>query len=370
MTRGKMAGSLPTTKLGRTGWECTRIGFGGIPIGQIEDSEAAGRVLNHAIDCGINLVDTSYNYKLSQTHIGRHLSSRRSQYFLISKQGRTDAKGFWEELNRALVEMQTDCLDAYFLHSVSTREKWDAMMAPDGAYGALKDACERGLVRHTGISIHRDLDTMKTAIESGRFALILLVSSILDHEGTEPLLELAKEKNMGTLAMKALVGGQLVPEGGLLPPDIRYAVIRDCQRFVLSRDYVDCTLVGFKTVEEVNLGVEAALAPPITDNEIRTLRNRVGKIGKEFRYGQFCQRCGYCQPCPQGIRIPEIFQAASLHAAYPDKLKPMVLARYREASGNILDCTECRKCVDVCPSGILIPEKLKEIHEEFRTEHA
>jgi hypothetical protein len=75
---------------------------------------------------------------------------------------------------------------------------------------------------------------------------------------------------------------------------------------------------------------------------------------------QACLRCGYCQPCPNGIDIPAIFRAAGMAENYPDSLKPMGLELYAAQARTADDCDECGQCVECCPAGIRVPERLRE----------
>jgi aryl-alcohol dehydrogenase-like predicted oxidoreductase len=83
---------LPTRELGNTGYPVTSLAYGamelrGAPGGpQLSDAEA-GVLLNTVLDVGINLIDTSIDYGLSEERIGKFISSRREEYFLATKCG-------------------------------------------------------------------------------------------------------------------------------------------------------------------------------------------------------------------------------------------------------------------------------------------
>lgn len=83
---------LPKRTLGRTGLEVTALGYGamelrGAPVGAEVDEAAAERVLNAVLDAGINFIDTSIDYGLSEERIGKYIAHRRSEYYLASKCG-------------------------------------------------------------------------------------------------------------------------------------------------------------------------------------------------------------------------------------------------------------------------------------------
>lgn len=83
---------LPKRTLGRTGLEVTTLGYGAMELrggarGRQLSEEDAGRILNNVLDSGINFIDTSIDYGMSEERIGRHIAHRRDDYFLASKCG-------------------------------------------------------------------------------------------------------------------------------------------------------------------------------------------------------------------------------------------------------------------------------------------
>mgnify|MGYP000082397702 CR=1 FL=1 len=350
-------------RLGATGLEVSVIGFGAIKLPEITVEEAV-RVLNRALDLGINFIDTARSYRDSEAKIGVALKDRRDEFYIATKTHSRDEDGAMKDLEISLRELKTDYIDVYQLHTVSSKELYRKVMSSGGALAALKRARQKGLIGHIGITIHRDLDVMRWAIESGEFETIMLAYNPLDPEGVERegILELAKEYGLGVIAMKPLSGGQLVmPEtemGRQLGND---PLVRGCLRYVLSNDAVSTVIPGMKRVEEVEENVSVADMPiPMSEEEKRELFKLIGSLGREFRYGQVCLRCGYCLPCPQGIPIPEVFRAYDAYLNYPDEVREVGLRIYASLPVKPDACVECRLCVAKCPAGIDIPARLKE----------
>src|ERR1700756_4647244 len=84
--------AIPQRELGRTGLPVTVLGYGamelrGSPRGRDVTEVQAETILNAALDAGINYIDTSIDYGVSEERIGRYISHRRSEYFLASKCG-------------------------------------------------------------------------------------------------------------------------------------------------------------------------------------------------------------------------------------------------------------------------------------------
>ena len=356
-------------RLGKTELEVTAVSYGAIKLPGISEEEAA-ECLNRALDLGVNYVDTARNYRDSEAKIGKALKDRRDEFYVATKSGARDYDGAMADLESSLRELQMDYIDIWQLHSVSNDQAWQAVMGEDGALKAQRKAQDEGLVRHASITIHRSLDVMRKAITSGEFETVMLCYGPLDSEHVADILPLAKQQDMGTIIMKALSGGRMTypkdaRRAGLGGPD---ALVAGALRWVLSDANVDCVIPGMQAVHEVE--ENAALADPfipLSDEERRELIGLLGEFGGQYRYEQRCLQCGYCQPCPQGVEIPAIFQAASIVRGYPDDLKRMGYEMYQALEVGAEACVECEQCLEKCPAGLPIPEMLKEARELLTT---
>ena len=351
--------------LGKTGLEVSVIGFGAIKLPGISREESA-KILNRALDMGVNYIDTARNYRDSEEKIGFVLKERRDDCYIATKTTARDASGLVADLETSLRNLQTDKIDVYQLHSVSDGDAYRRVMAPGGALEGAKRAKAQGKIDHIGITIHRDLETMRAAIMSDEFETILLTYSPLDQEGVEAeMLPMAKERNMGVIIMKPLSGGLLClpePEREKLGHD---PIVVGSLRFILGNENVTMAIPGMQRMREVEENVPVGDMPPLTAEEEAELRKAIGSLRKEYRYGQSCLRCGYCQPCPQEVPVPTIFRALDMYRSYPDNLKHLGLELYQSLEVKADSCVECRQCVEKCPAGLDIPALLKEAVEVF-----
>jgi len=353
-------------KLGKTGLEVAALGFGAIKLPDVDEDEAA-RALNRALDLGIDFVDTARNYGDSERKIGRALEHRRAEYILATKTVARDADGLRRDLETSLRELQTDHIDLYQLHSVSSAETWERVMAPRGALAGVRQAQQEGLVRHAGVTMHRAVHEMELAIRSGEFETIMVCYNPLDGEGVEPrVLPLARERGMGVIVMKPLGGGTLVVPPESKPPGSRDPVVAGCLRYILSHPAVSIVIPGVETAAQVEENVATIEeSATLSDEGRRELIAALSGVRPHHRYGQTCLRCGYCLPCPQGIEIPKAFRALHTAQQYPDELKYLGRELYETLEVKASACVECEECVAKCPAGLPIPQRLKEVVAEF-----
>lgn len=347
-------------RLGKTELMVSPIGFGGIKLPEVEQDDAT-ELLNAAIDRGIDFVDTARGYGDSEQKIGEALSHRRSEFYLSSKSGAVDGDSMRRDLETSLTNLKTDYLDIYFMHNLRTDEGFESVMGKGGALEALRKAQSEGLVHHVCFSSHRFLGTMKRGILCGEFEAIMVSYNILNDELVdEEVMPLAKENDLGVVAMKPLAGGALVSPAGLSieTESGQTVAINATQalRFVLSHDAVTIAIPGMTNLRELEENIAAGeIAEQMSADEKAQLAAAAGALGKEF-----CRNCGYCMPCPEGINIPVIFRHEGYFSRYG--LKEWASNRYRMVEVKAESCVECGTCEEKCPYNLPIIEKLREAH--------
>ena len=203
---------MQKVQFGSTGFETSRLGVGLSEIGSFElsDQAQATNVLNTALDNGINFLDTSACYGISEELVGNGVSQRRDDYFLATKAGHV-ARGYegeaWtfqtvvDSIDRSLRLLQTDHVDVVQLHScdIDVLEKGDAIRA-------LQEAQQAGKTRFIGYS--GDNEAAHWAVDSGLFATLQTSYNLVEQRArTTGLLEKAIAKGMGTIIKRPIAGG-------------------------------------------------------------------------------------------------------------------------------------------------------------------
>jgi predicted aldo/keto reductase-like oxidoreductase len=351
--------------LGSTGLRVSRLGFGCIKFKGCTQADVAA-ALHRALDLGVTYFDTARNYGDSEAKIGEAIAGRRDDFVVSTKSSGRTADALLADLETSLGNLRTDVVDILFLHTVSDPGTRTQVLAPGGALEGALRAKEQGKVRHIAVSIHRDLETMRLCIDDPRFEVLMPAYNVLDPEGAGALLPRAAAANMGVVVMKPLSGGQLVsppgPQGQPLSPD---PVVASALRWVITNPHVSTVIPGMINAQQVEDNVAAVEQGPLSEAERQEAIATVAALGKAYRYGQQCLRCGYCQPCPNEIDIPAIFRAESMARDYPDPLKHLGRELYEAQAHTAADCEECGRCVEKCPVGLDIPRRLRDVAQLF-----
>jgi len=214
---------MQTVPFGKTGFETSRLGVGLSEIGsfEISDQDQASSVLNTALDSGINFLDTSACYGISEQLVGNGVSNRRDDYFLATKAGHFVLRGDGEDwtyqtvvdsIDRSLRLLKTDHVDLVQLHSceIDVLEKGDVIRA-------LQEAEQAGKTRFIGYS--GDNEAAHWAVDSGLFASLQTSYNLVEQRAhTSKLLEKATANGMGTIIKRPIAGGvwgKSRPEAGI-----------------------------------------------------------------------------------------------------------------------------------------------------------
>ncbi len=212
---------MPKRSLGRTGFQVGLFSLGGEATVQIrERRDEAVEIIHRALDLGVNYIDTAPTYGGggSEENIGEVMRSRREEVFLASKTGNRTYDGTMRLIEQSLERLQTDYLDLYQLHNVRVDSDLDQALGQDGAIRALEQLKEEGVVRHLGITGHKDPKILLRGIREYEFDCLLMSLNAGDPHYLpfqETLLETAVEKEMGIIAMKVTAVGRIFQKGGL-----------------------------------------------------------------------------------------------------------------------------------------------------------
>jgi predicted aldo/keto reductase-like oxidoreductase len=205
MAGGKPPQPVPRRQYGRTKDELSIIGFGGITVKDATPEEAA-RYVAAAVDRGVNYFDVAPTYGNAQERLGPALKPYRDKCFLACKTTERDALGSAKELEESLKLLQTDHVDLYQLHAITSLEDVERAFATGGAMETFEKAKRDGKVRYLGFSAHSE-EAAHAAMDRFDFDSILFPLGFPTwiKAGFGPSVhKRAQEAGKGILALKAM----------------------------------------------------------------------------------------------------------------------------------------------------------------------
>ena len=329
-------------RLGRTEILADKNGFGALPIQRIS-AEEAGRLLRKAFESGVNFFDTARYYTDSERKIGMALGDVRNQIYIASKTMALTGEDLEKDLETSLRELGTDYIDLYQLHNTPFCPKPGGA---DGLYDALLRAKAAGKIRHIGITNHR-LAVAEEAIASGLYETLQFPFSYLSGEAELRLVKLCEEADMGFIAMKGMAGG-LLQDGRA-----SYAY--------LSQYPSVLPIWGVQREDELDQFLSCSVNPPSMEEE--SIQKTIEKDRSEL-LGEFCRGCGYCMPCPVGIKINDCARLSLMIRRAPTA--PWLSEEKQADMAKIEECLECGQCSSRCPYGLDTPALLKKNLQDYK----
>ena len=328
--------------LGKTGLKVNPVGFGGIPIQRLTPGES-DRVVKKALDMGINFFDTSRIYTDSEEKLGRVFSRYpREKFVIATKTFSRDGKAAEKDLETGLRMLKVDNIDLYQCHNVGSEEDVQKILAPGGVLEVLEKAQKDGKIKYIGITGHKPPILMK-ALKAYDFDTLQVPLNYIERACQNELLPLAKEKGLGIIAMKPVAGGA-------------FKNVPLSLRFILTNG-ADVVIPGMDAENQVteNLSVLENLEP-LNQEELAVLEQE-----KEGLEENFCRRCEYCMPCPQGLPISFLHVLRAYYFRY--NLKEWAMDRINGLAKSYKDCIACNECVKKCPYNLDMPKIFQETWE-------
>jgi predicted aldo/keto reductase-like oxidoreductase len=377
-------------KLGKTGLDVSILGFGamrmpmvGNPGGMagfdpnipIDEAEAA-KMIEYAVEHGINYFDTAYGYHggKSEIFLGKTLKKHRPGVLLATKLPPfmvQKPEDFEKLLNEQLGKLNTDYLDFYLVHGLDSKS-W-TRMRDMGVLEFLDRVRAGGRIRFAGFSFHDELKVFKQIVDSYAWDMCQIQYNFYDqiYQAGREGLAYAASRGLGVVVMEPLRGGRLT---GKIPSPVqalwagakkKRSPAEWAMRWIWNHADVSLALTGSSSLQQLEEnvraavdGVPASLTPEEISlmDEVRATYRRMLKVD--------CTGCGYCMPCPEGVNIPDnfslyndvfLFDGAEHSGFFYNKF----MTPEQRASG----CTECLVCEDKCTQKIKISEALKEVHK-------
>jgi len=263
-------------KLGNTEMEVSEVSLGTWQVGGgwggKFDHNQAYKILNEAIDQGVNFIDTAdvYDGGLSEQAVGKVVKERLENIFVATKCGRQiqphTSESYTPEVLRAFVEaslrnLGLESLDLIQLHCPPT-----IVFERPEIFGLFEDLKKEGKIKHLGVSVEKVAEGIR-AMEYSNVATIQIIFNMFRLKPAEELFDLALQRNCGIIARVPLASGLLsgkITSDTVFHPEDHRAFNRNGEAFDKGETFSGVTLdKGFEAVQELKelLGINRDLAP-------------------------------------------------------------------------------------------------------------
>lgn len=305
-------------RLGSTGLQISPLVFGTLPLGPLQadlSPEEGGELIRHAIELGVNMLDTAELYG-TYGHVRQGLQGVEKRVHVVSKTHASTAGEARRHVERALREMDLAKLDILHLHGARLA---DPFVERAEVFAELLQMRQEGLVDFLGLSTHY-IRAVRLAAEHPEIAVIHpLINQagmgILDGSAAEmaEAIALAADNGKGIYGMKALAGGNLIKQA------------RASIRYVLNLPGMHALAIGMLSKAEIEGNYTLFTTGQAEASTWAQLEKRERRIQI---MEQFCKGCGACVP------------ACTNQALFLEGGK----ARIRRE-----DCILCGYCAAACP---------------------
>jgi uncharacterized protein len=271
-------GGIPTRPFGKTGVRVSILGVGGWHIGIQKEKAESIRLIQTAMDAGVNFLDNSIDYNEGQSEIrmGEAIQGRRDKVFLMTKHNFRDKKSALRDLEISLKRMQTDYLDLWQFHSIERPEDPDWIFEKNGAIEAAVQAKKQGKIRFIGFTGHKNpeyhLAMLGKPFEWDALQMPLNVLDPHFRSFERLVLPEAVKRQLGIVGMKPMAF-QNAPKSGLVTST-------ECLQYAMSLP-VSVTITGCETMERMETALAAARNfKPLGALAMQALRDRMRSLVK------------------------------------------------------------------------------------------
>ena len=362
---------------------------------QVIDQEEVNRLVDFALEHGVNYFDTSPVYlggdseRATAEALNRH---PRESWLIATKMSVFNATSYDDCVamyHKSLDIFKTDHLDYYLLHGIGTLNDFNTRFKNTGVMEFLLKEREAGHIRNLGFSFHGNREGFDQIIalhDQYHWDFVQIQMNYVDWEHpngrntrADYLYAELDKREIPIVIMEPLRGGALSDVPAQIADQLKEreperSIASWAFRYVGSFPRVLCALSGMTYMEHLQDNLETYLDfQPLDDEEKKFLLDVATQM-EDYPLVK-CTACNYCMPCPYGINIPGIFKfyndniTAGTYVKSKDqehyaRARRKYLLAYNEAIPTVRQadhCIACRRCERDCPQNIRIPDELRRI---------
>ncbi len=370
-------------KIKSSGFEVPALCFGCMRLPKTDTDinyDEAEKLLNYAIDKGINFFDVSYESfhsgntekllsKIIKEHEDKIIISTKLPINRVNKE-----EDLYKLLNKQLEDLGVETIDFYLLHSIDPNvcERLENF----NILGFLDKIKEEKKVKHVGFSYSGDKSYFKNIIDRYNWDVCMVQYNYTDDKnpvGTD-CIAYASKKGVSVLAMKPYKGAMLTKntpleiEELLEKNDISDTNSRWALHWVLNNPNITSVICSMNTTEEIDENIEITNSSKynvISESEL-DIYKKAKKIYEDKIVIQ-CTNCKHCLPCPLNVDIPTCFETLNKKNLYNLGIKEYVYKTggFNKEPSYASLCIDCGACIPKCPQNIDIPSNLKKVQKEM-----
>lgn len=383
-------------------WPDTTGGTGRNPDAPM-DQETINRLVDFAIEHGVNYFDTSPAYCMGRSESATGIALKRhprNSFYLATKLSNF-APSTWKRdaalamYHNSFKELQVDYIDYLLLHGVGMGNgmvDFNARYIDNGVLDYLLEERKKGKIRNLGFSYHGDVkvfDYLLSQQDKYKWNFVQIQLNYVDwkhaketnprNTDAEYLYNELQKRGIQAVIMEPLLGGRLSNVHDYIAAKFKQkeperSVASWAFRFAGSLPGVLTVLSGMTYMEHLqdNLRTFTPL-DTLSEDELLFLDETAQQL---VRYPTIpCNDCKYCMPCPYGLDIPAILLHYNKCINQGNMPSSAEEESYRQARRAFLigydrsvpklrqanHCIDCKQCMEHCPQGINIPRQLQKI---------
>jgi len=278
--------------------------------------------------------------------------------------------------NDQLQKCDVDYFDYYLLHNMTAATFPNAIKL--GSFDFLREKKKSGKIHKIGFSFHDSPELLDEILtQNPDMDFVQLQINYLDWDDiaiqSGKCHAVAKKHGKDIVIMEPVKGGALanIPEEAeriFKEYNPSLSAASWAVRFAASQENVIAVLSGMSSLSQVQDNVSYMEDfSPLTEEENTVIKQAVSKIREAIKIP--CTSCRYCEThCPKNIAIPEYFTLYNTLQMATNKdmaIQTWYYLQLMGTRGKPADCIECRKCEDMCPQHLHIPEYLQEVNAGF-----
>ena len=391
-----------------SGEQVSLLGFGMMRLPS--NQEEVNRLVDYAIEHGVNYFDTAPMYMGGQSEVltGNALARHPREKFYVATKMSNQNRRLWSfEASKDMYEqsferLKVDHIDYYLLHSIGGgMDTLKGRFLDNGVLEFLLKERKAGRIKHLGFSYHgdvRDFDYLLDLQDEYNWDFVQIQMNFLDWRhaslrggrradaDAEYLYEKCEKTGVQCVVMEPLRGGafgRMAPElanqlKAVRPDD---STARWAFRWVGSHTNILTTLSGMNLMEHLEDNIKTfSPLDPCTEQENQLLADIADQMSGYPTIP--CTACEYCMPCPFGVDIPgnfayynetvnsHLLPLPDIKAADFDTRKQRFIDGYKKALPDngkwASQCQDCEVCLSKCPQQIRIPNQMARIVETLR----